>query len=133
MAGRAGFNLVVDLPYPITTTADGHRLVRATLAGVHLQCHGDGGEGLSGQRDRSIPARHQPIDDFGSLQEAEAFADRMREIDAGWSRLACAAAREMDVPERYLIDRNHLREAGQDSPSLSSVGENDRKLATAIA
>ena len=58
----------------------------------------------------------------------------MREIDAGWSRLACAAAREMDDPRTDdLIDRNHLREAGQDSPSLSSVGANDRKLATAMA
>ena len=47
----------------------------------HLRCHCDGAGGLSGQR--HLPAaRHQPHGDFGSLQEAEAFAEMMREIDA---------------------------------------------------
>jgi hypothetical protein len=47
------------------------------------------------------------IDDFGSLREAEAFADRMREIDAGRSYvLPVPQQREMDDPRTDdLIDR----------------------------
>jgi hypothetical protein len=53
--------------------------------------------------------------DFGSLQEAEAFADRMREIDAGRSYVAPVPQHssrlrwEMDDPRTDdLIDRNHV-------------------------
>ena len=55
------------------------------------------------------------IDDFGSLQEAEAFADRMREIDAGRSYVTPVPEHslrlrwEMDDPRTDdLIDRNHV-------------------------
>ena len=55
------------------------------------------------------------IGDFGSLQEAEAFADRMREIDAGRSYVAPMPEHsprlrwEMDDPRTDdLIDRNHV-------------------------
>ena len=76
--------------------------------------------------DESRPVRREPatalqeatggaagprlIDDFGSLQEAEAFADRMREIDAGRSCISpVPQQREMDDPRTYdLIDRNHV-------------------------
>jgi hypothetical protein len=54
------------------------------------------------------------IGDFGSLQEAEAFADRMREIDAGRSYVTPVPEHsprlrwEMDDPTTDdLIDRNH--------------------------
>jgi hypothetical protein len=52
----------------------------------------------------------RPIGDFGSVQEAEAFADRMREIDAGSSHVSpMPQHREMDDPKTDdLIDRNHL-------------------------
>ena len=43
------------------------------------------------------------IDDFGYLQEAEAFADRMREIDAGGSHVSpVPQQREMDDPEPMI-------------------------------
>jgi hypothetical protein len=50
------------------------------------------------------------IGDFGSLQEAEAFADRMREIDAGPSHVSpMPQHREMDDPRSDdLIDHNHV-------------------------
>ena len=55
------------------------------------------------------------IGGFGSLQEADTFADRMREIDAGRSYVAPVPEhsprlrREMDAPKiDDLIDRNHL-------------------------
>ena len=62
----------------------------------------------------SYPRDVRLIGDFGSLQEAEAFADRMREIDAGRSYVAPVPEHspdswEMDAPRiDDLIDRNHL-------------------------
>ena len=58
----------------------------------------------------SYPRDVRPIGDFGSLQEAEAFAERMREIDVGRSYVAPVPEhREMDAPRiDDLIDRNHL-------------------------
>ena len=60
------------------------------------------------------PSDARLIGDFGSLQEAEAFADRMREIDAGRSYVEPAPEEsprlrwEMDAPRTDdLIDRNH--------------------------
>ena len=64
------------------------------------------------------------IGDFGSLQEAEAFADRMREIDAGRSHVAPVPQHsprlrwEMDDPRTYdLIDRNHVPDCGGEQSS----------------
>ena len=55
------------------------------------------------------------IGDFGSLQEADAFADRMREIDAGRSYVASVPEHsprlrwEVDDPRTDdLIDRNYV-------------------------
>ena len=55
------------------------------------------------------------IGDFGSLQEADAFADRMGEIDAGRSYVASVPEHsprlrwEVDDPRTDdLIDRNHV-------------------------
>ena len=55
------------------------------------------------------------ISDFGSLQEAEAFADQMREIDAGRSYVTPVPQHsprlrwEMNDPRTDdLIDRNHV-------------------------
>jgi hypothetical protein len=62
----------------------------------------------------SHPRDARLIGDFGSLQEAEAFADRMREIDAGASQVAPVPQHsprlrwEMDPRTDDLIDRNHV-------------------------
>jgi hypothetical protein len=67
----------------------------------------------------SVLGPHPPdarlISDFGSLREAEAFADRMREIDAGRSyvtpvpQVGQRLRLETDDPATDdLIDRNHV-------------------------
>ena len=56
------------------------------------------------------PRYDRLIGDFGSLQEAEGFADKMREIDAGRSHVSPVPQhREMDDPRTDdLIDRNRV-------------------------
>jgi hypothetical protein len=63
----------------------------------------------------AYPPDARPIGDFGSLQEADAFADRMREIDAGRSHVAPVPQHsprlrwEIDAPRTDdLIDRNQV-------------------------
>ena len=73
-------------------------------------------DGLPGQRPLGPCLRDaRLIGDFGSLQEADAFADRMREIDTARSYVAPVPEHsprlqwEMDGPGTDdLIDRNHL-------------------------
>jgi hypothetical protein len=67
------------------------------------------------QRPGSIPRAARLIGQFGSLQEAEAFADRTRKIDAGRSYIAPVPEHsprlrwEMDAPRTDdLINRNHV-------------------------
>ena len=64
------------------------------------------------------------IGDFGSLQEADAFADRMGEIDAGRSYVASVPEHsprlrwEVDDPRTDdLIDRNYVPDCGGDQSS----------------